>query len=73
VARKEGTMALRERADISRTGYFKAILVVKNKPWSSFLHSATPQNLWTAQRFASGRAPPGSPSLPRSETPQPMN
>jgi len=38
-------MALRELANASRSGYFKAINVVKNKHWASFLLSATPQNL----------------------------
>jgi len=60
-------------ANISRTGYFKAIKVAKNQHWSSFLLSATPQNLWRAKRFASGRAPPRFPSLPGAETPQQMN
>jgi len=59
--------------NISRTGYFKAIKVAKNKPWTSLLLSATPQNLWRAKRFASGRAPPRFPSLPGVKTPQPMN
>ena len=48
-------------------------MVAKNKHWSSFLLSATHQNLWTAKRFASGRAPPRFPSLPGAETPQQMN
>jgi len=47
-------MALRETLNLSRTGYFQAIKVAKNKQWSSFLLSATPQNLWMAKRFASG-------------------
>jgi len=64
---------MREMASISRADYFKAIKVAKNKHWSSFLLSATPQNLWTAKRFASGQAPPRFPSLPRAETPQQMN
>ena len=72
-ARKQDTTALREMANISRTDYFKAIKVTKNKHWSSFLPSATPQNLWMAKRVASGRAPPGFPSLPGAETPQRMN
>jgi len=73
LASEQGTMALRETANISRTGYLKAIKVAKNKNWSSFLLSATPQNLWMAKRFASGRAPPCFPSLPGAETPQQMN
>jgi len=73
LAPKQGTMALRETANISITGYFKAIKVPKNKHWSSFLLSATPQNLWMANRFASGRAPPHFPSLPGAETPQQIN
>jgi len=73
VACKQGTMALRETANLSIASYFKAIKVAKNKHWSSFLLAATPQNLWTAKRFASGRAPPRFPSLPEAETPQHMN
>jgi len=68
LAPKQGTSALRETANMSRSGYFKAIKVAKNKHWSSFLLSATLQNLWTAKRFASGRAPPRFPSLPGAET-----
>ena len=45
LARKLGTSALRVTANISRTGYFKAIKAAKNKQWSSFRLSATPQNL----------------------------
>ena len=73
LAPKQGTMALRETANNSRTGYFKAIKAAMNKQWSSFLLSATLQNLWTAKRFASGIAPPRFPSLPGAETPQQMN
>jgi len=65
-------MALRATANISRTRYFKAIKLVKNKHWSTFLLSATPPNLWTAKRFASGRALPHFPSLPGAETPRQM-
>jgi len=73
LAHKQGTMALRETANISRTGHFKAIKVVKNKHWSSLLLSATPQNMWTAKGFALGRAPPRFPSLPGAETQQHIN
>ena len=73
MARKHGTLALRETVNLSRAGYFKAIKVAKNKHWSSFLLSATPKNLWTAKRFAIGRAPPCFPSLPGAETLQQMN
>jgi len=73
LARKQGSMALRETADISRTGYFKAIKAAKHKHCCSFLLSATSQNLWTAKRFASGGAPPHFPSLPGAETPQQLN
>jgi len=52
LARKDGTPALPEVANISRAGYFKAIKTTKNKPWSSLLLGATPQNLWTAKRLA---------------------
>ena len=72
LARKQGSTALRETANISRTGYFKAIEIATNKHWSSFLLSATPQNLWTAKRFASGRAPRPFPSLLRAESRQQM-
>ena len=65
LARKQGTLALRETANISRTGYFKAIKAANNKHWSSFLLSATPQNLWTAKRFPSGRGPPAFLPSPR--------
>ena len=58
MARKHGTPALRDVAHISKAGYFKAIKTAKNKHWSSFLLGATPQTLWTAKRFAYGRAPP---------------
>ena len=73
LAPKQGTSALRETAKVSRSGYFKASKVAKNKHWSSFLLLASPQNLWMAKRFASGRAPPRFPSLPGAETPQQMN
>ena len=73
MARKHGTLALRDVAHISKAGYFKAIKTAKNKQWSSFLLSATPQTLWTAKRFAYGRVPPRFPSLPGAETPQQMN
>jgi len=56
-----------------RRGYFKAIKAAKNKHWSSFLLAATSQSLWTAKRFAYGRAQPRFPSLPGAETPQQMN
>ena len=70
LACKQGTMALRATANISRTRYSNAIKVVKNKHWSTFLLSATPPNLWTAKRFALGRALPHFPSLPGAETPR---
>jgi len=73
MARKHGTPALRDLADISKAGYFKAIKTAKNKYWSSFLLGATPQTLWTAKKFAYGRAPPRFPSLPVAEAPQQMN
>jgi len=73
VARKHGTPALRDVAHISKPGYFKAIKTGKNKPWSSFLLSATPQTLWMAKKFAYGRAPPRFPSVPGAEAPQQMN
>jgi len=50
-----------------------AIKAAKNKHWSSFLLAATPQSLWTAKRFAYGRAQPRFPSLPGAETPLQMN
>jgi len=55
---------------ILRREYHKA---TKNKHWSSFLLTATPQSLWTAKRFAYRRAQPCFPSLPGAETPQQMN
>jgi len=73
LARKHGTPALRDVANTSKGGYFKAIKPAKNKHWSSFLLGATPQSLWTAKKFAYGLAPPGFPSLPGADTPQRMN
>ena len=73
MARNHGTPALRDVAHISKAGYLRAIKTAKNKHWSSFLLSATPQTLWTAKKFAFGRAPPRFPSLPGAETPQQMN
>ena len=73
VARKNDTPHTREIAGTSKSGYFKAIKAAKNKHWSSFLMTATPQSLWTAKRFAYGRAQPRFPSLPGAETPQQMN
>ena len=72
-ARKNDTPHMRDIARTSKGGYFKAIKAAKNKHWSSFLLTATPQNLWTAKRFAFGRAQPRFPSLPGAETPQQMN
>jgi len=72
-ARKHDTPHMREIAGTSKAGYFKAIKTAKNKHWSSFLLAATPQSLWTAKRFAYGRAQPRFPSLPGAETPQQMN
>ena len=66
-------MALREMASISRAGYFKAINAAETKDWSSFLLSATPHNLLTAKRSASGHMRPGFPSLPGADTAQQMN
>jgi len=64
---------MREVAGPSKAWYFKAIKAAKNKHWSSFLLTATPQSLWTAKRFAYWRAQPRFPSLPGAETPQQMN
>ena len=64
---------MREIASSSKAGYFKAIKAAKSKHWSSFLLTATPQSLWRAKRFASGRAQPRFPSLPGAETLQQMN
>jgi len=72
-ARKHDTPNMREVANTSKAGYFKAIKAAKNKHWSSFLMTATPQSLWTAKRFAYGRAQPRFPSLPGAETPLQMN
>jgi len=43
--------------DRTKAGYFKAIKTAKNKHWSSFLQSATPQTLWTAKKLGYGRTP----------------
>jgi len=60
-------------AKVSKAGYFKAIKTAKNKHWSCFLLSATPQTLYRAKKFAYGQAPTRFPSLPGAETPQQMN
>ena len=73
MARKHGTPALRNVANSSKSGYFKAIKAAKNKHWSSCLLGATPQTLSTATKFTHGRVPPRFPSLPGAETPQQMN
>jgi len=73
VAKKHDTPHMREVAGSSKAGYFKAIKAAKNKHWSSCLLTATPQSLWTAKRFAYGRAQPRCPSLPGAETLQQMN
>jgi len=72
-ARKHDTPHMRDIASTSKAGYFKAIKAAKNKHWSSFLLAATPQSLWTAKRFAYGRAQPRFPYLPGAETPVQMN
>ena len=72
-ARKHDTPYMREVAGTSKAGYFKAFKAAKNKHWSSFLLAATPQSLWTAKRFAYGRAQPHFPSLPGAESPLQMN
>jgi len=64
---------MREVAGASKAMYFKPIKAAKNKHWSSFLLAATPQSLWTAKPFASGRAQPRFPSVPGAETPLQMN
>jgi len=72
-ARKHDTPHMRDVAGTSKKGYFKAIKTAKNNHWSSFLLAATPQTLWTAKKFAYGRAQPRFPSLPGAETPLQMN
>jgi len=72
-AKKHDTPHRRGVAGTSKAGYFKAIKSTKNKYWSSFLQTTTPQSLWTAKRFTYGRAQPRFPSLPGAETPQQMN
>ena len=73
MAREHGTLARRDVSHISKAGYNKAIKTAKNKHRSSFLLSAPPQTLWTAKKFAYGRAPPRFPSLPGADTWQQMN
>ena len=72
-ARKHDTSRMREVAGTFKGGYFKAIKTAKSKHWSSFLLAATPQSLWTAKRFAYGRAQLRFPSLPGAETSLQMN
>ena len=73
IARKHSTPALRDVANISKAGYFKAIKAAKNKYWSFFLLGATSQSFWTAKRLAYGRTPLRFPSLPGAKTPQQMH
>jgi len=73
VAREHDTPHMREVASTSKAGYFKAIKAAKNRHWSSFLLTATPQSLWMAKRFAYRGAQPRFPSLPGAETPLQMN
>ena len=56
-----------------KAGYFKAFKTAKDKHCFAFLLAATPQSLWTAKRFAYGRAQPRFPSLRGAETPLQMN
>ena len=72
-ARNHDTPHMQEVAGTSKAGYFEVIQASKNKHWSSVLLAATPQSLWTAKRFAYGRAQPRFPSLPGAETPAQMN
>ena len=72
-ARKHHSPHVREDAGTSKAGYYKAIKAAKNRDWSSFLLTATPQSLWTAKMFAYRRAQPRFPSLPGAETPLQMN
>jgi len=69
----DNTPHMREVAGTSNRAYFKAIKAAKNKHWSSFLLTATPQSLWTAKRFAYGRAQPRFPYIPGADTPHQMN
>jgi len=52
MAKKHSPTTLRDVANVSKAGYFKAIKAAKNKHCSSFVLGATPQSLWTANRFA---------------------
>jgi len=72
-ASEHDTPHMREVAGTSKAGYFKAIKAAKNKHRSFFLLTTTPQSLWTAKRFAYGRAQPRFPSLPGAEIPLQMN
>jgi len=65
--------ALLASARAARSAYFKAIKKAKRNHWSSFLASATPQTVWTAERFAIGRPPPCFPELPGASTPPKLN
>ena len=65
--------ALLASARAARFPYFKAIKKGMRDHWSSFLASTTPQIVWKAKRFASGRPPPSFPQLPGASTPPALN
>jgi len=65
--------ALCASARAARSAYFKAIKKAKRDHWSSFLASASPQTVWTAQKLAVGCLPPRFLQLPRASTPPELN
>lgn len=55
-------------ARAARSSYFKARKKGKRDHWRSFLATATPQSVWTANKPAIGRPPPRFPEHPRAST-----
>jgi len=57
----------------TRNFYFKAIKAAKSKQWTQFLANVDAQSVWTAKRFAYGRAPDRFSSFPSAISPSAIN
>ena len=62
-----------QTAKLSKRGYFKAIKAAKATHWKKFLMDTTPRSIWTAKKFAIGKAVPRFPNLPDTESPTQIN
>ena len=72
-ARSSHLPADRANANLSKSGYFKAIKAAKAAHWRSVLSSATLRSIWTVNKLSLGRLAPRFPSLPDATTPTPIN